>query len=101
LAAVAYFLLTGTPVFRGATPWEICLMHASQPPEPPSLRIERPISHDFEMVLMRCLAKDRSERPANAAELLNLLAACTISDRWTQDDAARWWATHPTPANTD
>jgi hypothetical protein len=53
------------------------------------------------MVLMRCLAKDRSERPANAAELLNLLAACTISDRWTQDDAARWWATHPTPANTD
>jgi serine/threonine protein kinase len=94
LAAVAYFLLTGTPVFRGATPWEICLMHASQPPEPPSVRSGRSISTDFENLLMRCLAKDRSERPASASDFLNQLAGCSIPEQWTAGQAAEWWTSH-------
>ena len=36
VGAVAYFLLTGSPVFSGATVMEICMKHAKEAPEPPS-----------------------------------------------------------------
>ncbi len=39
VGAVAYFLLTGTPVFDGATLMEICLKHTNEPPQPPSARL--------------------------------------------------------------
>ena len=36
LGAVAYYLLTGTPVFTGTTVMEICMKHVREAPEPPS-----------------------------------------------------------------
>ena len=44
LGAVGYFLLTGTPVFRGATIAEVCGQHLRAQPEPPSQRLGRPIT---------------------------------------------------------
>src|SRR6185369_10951333 len=43
LGAVAYFLLTGTPVFSGVTPLEICMRHMHDAPEPPSARLDAPV----------------------------------------------------------
>jgi hypothetical protein len=92
LGAVAYFLLTGTPVFVGSSATDICLMHVGATPQPPSARTRRPISPKLEALLLRCLAKSPADRPDNAAELLRLLDACPISGTWTPEDAARWWA---------
>ena len=92
IGAVGYFLLTGSPVFTGASVMEICLKHMRAVPEPPSDRIGRPISPDLEALLLRCLAKARSDRPADAGDLLHRLEGCAVEGRWTADDAASWWA---------
>ena len=95
LGAVGYFLLTGTPVFAGASVVEICLKHVREAPEPPSARAGRPLSPGLEALLLRCLAKAPAERPADAAALLAELDAVTVVGRWTEADAAAWWAAPP------
>ena len=71
---------------------EICMKHAKTPPEPPSLRSGKPVSGTLEALLMRCLAKAPSERPADAAALLRELEECTIAGNWNSAAAALWWA---------
>jgi serine/threonine protein kinase len=92
IGAVGYFLLTGSPVFRGSSAADICLMHVTAAPQPPSARAGRTVSTALEAILMRCLAKSRSDRPDDAAVLLRLLETCPVPGSWTAADAARWWA---------
>jgi serine/threonine-protein kinase len=90
LGGVAYFLLTGAPPFGGKSLVEICGHHLHTVPEPPSRR--RPVATDLERVVLRCLAKDPSERPASAAALAAELLACADAGLWTVPDAESWWA---------
>jgi hypothetical protein len=92
IGAVGYFLLTGGPVFTGSTVLEICMKHVQATPEPPSVRSGRPISPALEALVLRCLAKAREARPANASELLHELESCPLAGHWTRADAAAWWA---------
>jgi serine/threonine protein kinase len=92
IGAVGYFLLTGTPVFTGASIMEICMKHVKAPPEPPSVRLGKPVSPDLEALLLRCLAKAPSDRPSDAAHLLRELEKCVVEGSWTSADAAAWWA---------
>ncbi len=92
IGAVGYFLLTGSPVFNGATVMEICMKHVNAIPEPPSARCGRHVTPQLEALLLRCLAKSPSDRPADAGELLRELERCSVAGTWTADDAAAWWA---------
>jgi hypothetical protein len=92
LAAVGYFLLTGTTLFRGDSVMEICMKHTKTVPAPPSERLGRPISTDLEALLLRCFAKEPSDRPRDAAQMLRELDACELMGTWTAADAASWWA---------
>ncbi len=92
VGAVGYYLLTGSPVFSGESMVEICMKHVRAVPEPPSVRIGKPVSRDLEQLLLRCLAKSPSERPRDAAELATLLGGCVIEGTWTAEDAKAWWA---------
>ncbi len=92
LGAVAYFLLTGRPPFNDDRPMKVLISHASVPPTPPS-QFKSDLPGDVEDVVMRCLAKDPIDRYQDAGALSAALAACDSADRWTRDDAARWWAT--------
>jgi eukaryotic-like serine/threonine-protein kinase len=94
VGAVAYYLLTGAPVFQGATVVEICMQHVKAVPEPPSIRVGRPISPDLESLLLRCLAKSPPDRPDNAEALLHDLEACVVEGHWTAAGAAAWWTAH-------
>jgi len=98
LGAVAYWLLTGKPVFEGSSVVEVCSHHLTRAPASPSDRLGRPLPADVERVVLGCLAKDPSERPGNADELLEALRACDDSGRWTQERAREWWARRPIPA---
>jgi serine/threonine protein kinase len=100
VGAVAYYLLTGTPVFDGATVMQVCMKHTKESPEPPSARCGRPINASLEALILQCLAKSPSDRPANGAELRDASTACVLMQRWTQADANAWWARHPDPAAT-
>jgi hypothetical protein len=92
IGAVGYFLLTGSPVFRADSVMEICRKHLREAPEPPSARCGRPVSPGLETLLLDCLAKSRSERPSDAADLLRRLEVCAVPGRWTAAEASSWWA---------
>jgi len=94
LGCVAYYLLTGTLVFRSPSAISMALAHVQQPPDPPSKRAELPIPKSLERVVMLCLEKNREDRPQSAAELDALLEACADIPEWTQADANRWWTLH-------
>src|ERR1700751_3546507 len=68
VGVVLFELLTGQVPFTGDTPLEIAMKHLSEPPKPPSeLRPEVP--HDLDLVVLRALAKDPSDRYESAEEM--------------------------------
>jgi serine/threonine-protein kinase len=89
LGGVAYFMLTGAPVFEGATVVEICGHHLHTPPPPPSLRRGEPIPERLERLVLGCLAKLPEDRPVDVeAELARL----SIEHPWDAEQAAAWWS---------
>lgn len=91
VGAVGFFLLTGEPVFAGATIGEILLQHVRTEPQRPSLRLDEPVSNDLEAILMRCLEKNPSARPGSARELEEKLSRCSAANSWNRENAERWW----------
>ena len=93
LGCIAYFLLTGTLVFAHSNPMTMAIKHVQAQPDPPSSRTELPIPADLERIVMRCLEKKPSDRPATVRELAQMLQACSFPG-WTADDATTWWERH-------
>jgi serine/threonine-protein kinase len=77
LGAVGYFLLTGQHVFSGYTLIELFSKHLYEAPVAPSRRSTRAIPEALEAIVLACLAKSPSERPASAAALQAALLACS------------------------
>jgi serine/threonine protein kinase len=93
LGAVAYFLLTGNHVFDGSSVMEVCSHHVLSPPVPPSQRLGRELPARLEALVLACLAKPPSERPASAAAFAEQLAGCEL-EPWDNADARAWWESH-------
>ncbi len=91
---VAYWLLTGQPVFTAETPMGLLLQHAQTPPTAPSARTDLPIPRALDDLVLSCLAKDPANRPQSARELSLRLAEVEGASAWTQDRAREWWTTH-------
>jgi eukaryotic-like serine/threonine-protein kinase len=68
LGVILYELVTGKTPFEGNALPEVCLRVATQQPAPMrSLRIDAPAA--LELVILRCLEKDREKRYGNVARL--------------------------------
>jgi len=91
LGCVAYWLLTGRPVFQASSPLAVLLKHASEPP-PPMIGSITPIPPGLEALVLRCLAKKPADRPADALQLERELARMAREAPWTEEDAASWWS---------
>ncbi len=72
LGVVAYEMISGHPPFRGRTPQAIMAAHAREAPEPVSAR-RQDVPHELAKVVMKCLEKIPSDRPASAAEIVRVL----------------------------
>jgi len=94
LGCVAYYLLTGQPVFSGETPVATVLAHVQERPVPPSARSEIRVPSALDALILECLAKDPAARPATATLLGQRLAETTSADAWTPDAARAWWELH-------
>jgi eukaryotic-like serine/threonine-protein kinase len=94
LACVAYFMLTGQPVFSADTAVATALAHVKDEPIPPSVRSELAIPPALDAVILECLAKDPAQRPQSAAVLGERLAATVAKNAWTADAAHAWWELH-------
>ena len=94
VGALAYYLVTGTQAFSGSSVVDILGKHLNEAPEPPSKRTGRGLDRGLERLLLRCLEKDPSRRPADARELLAELEKVGTDERpWTQAEARAWWET--------
>lgn len=93
LGAVGYFLLTGHPPFERSSLLRMIMAHAKEPVLPPSTyRCDIPT--DLEQVILRCLAKEPSQRYGSALELRQALKQCRDAGAWSQTDAQDWWITY-------
>ncbi len=99
LGCVAYFLLTGAPVFEDKTPTAVVLAHVQKLPSPPSARSEMQVPASVDEIILRCLAKKPEDRPHSARELGDLLAKLPVSE-WGREDAADWWQTYLPASST-
>lgn len=99
LGCVAYWMLTGQPVFEGTSTFDVLMKHVQAVPVPPSARGGHPVPPALEAIVMSCLEKDPDKRPQSATELSLRLAACPVDRLWTNERARAWWnAHHPAAA---
>ena len=94
LGCVAYWMLTAKMVFDETSTMAMAIAHVSKEPEPPSDRVSQPIGFELEQAVMKCLRKDREERPRSAKALRDLLAGIIVEQPWSRERAADWWRDH-------
>jgi serine/threonine protein kinase len=91
LGCVAYYLLTGQLVFEAEKAFQMIARHLQSPPVPPSERTGRPVSPELERLILKCLAKNASDRPQSAAHLVEALDRIP-ADIWGEEEAKQWWS---------
>ena len=96
LGAVAYYLLTGQPVFTGRNVVQLLAAHAAEEVAPPST-VNDEVPRDLEQVVLRRLEKKASDRFPDATSLERALSACECSTDWTVEAAAAWWRDNAGP----
>ncbi|MFW6085460.1 MAG: serine/threonine-protein kinase, partial [Gemmatimonadota bacterium] len=101
LGCVGYWLLTGKPVFEGATPVAVLMGHVRDDPVPPSQRSELDVPAELDEVILECLAKRPEDRPDTAMELYEDLCCIPVAP-WNSTTALEWWSLHlPELVRTD
>ncbi|MCU0713174.1 MAG: protein kinase [Pirellula sp.] len=91
LGAVAYFLLSGRPIFSKSNVIELIAAHANDPV--PSLATIVPtISPKLEQIVLRCLKKFPEERYASTIDLYEDLMTTGLHENWDATKAKSWWS---------
>jgi serine/threonine-protein kinase len=102
LGCVAFWLLTGRPVFEEKTAMAAIIAHVQRQPIPPSTATEFDVPAALDHIILDCLAKNPEARPATADALSTRLAAISFARPWTEQSAFRWWdAYRPSSAPLD
>ena len=99
LGCVAYWLVTGKPVFPGSSPLDTIVKHVSAAPDPPSRHSPMQVSPEFDSLVLECLSKDPDQRPPTADALANRLRATSSGRGWSAAQARTWWETHAASAD--
>jgi hypothetical protein len=94
IGCVAYYLLTGQPVFEAGNPRELFSLHVQGTPIPPSQRTELPIPRELDALVLACLEKDPARRPQDASAVLEALDRCRTAQCWDNAAARTWWERH-------
>jgi serine/threonine-protein kinase len=94
LGCVAYWLITGHPVFEQKGSAALMLAHLNEIPIRPAERSSVPVPASLDRIIMMCLAKEQTLRPASAEILRRMLMSCDDVGSWSADDAEGWWRTN-------
>jgi serine/threonine-protein kinase len=90
IGCVAFYLLTGTPVFDG-NKMQVLVDHMHTVPPPPSARLGAALPAAVDAFVLDCLRKTPADRPPDARELLNRISADNLAGGWSNADAEAWW----------
>ena len=93
LGCVAYWMLTGRPVFTGE-PMAVMIHHARTPAPAISSAAGHPLPERLEQIVLGCLEKAPERRPPSAVELWRQLGELTLATPWTPERAESWWREH-------
>ena len=93
LGCVAYWMLTGRPLFTGE-PLSVMVHHARTAPKPPSAIADSPIPAQLEEIVLACLEKAPEKRPSSAHALWHQLGEVVFRTPWTPERAEQWWREH-------
>jgi eukaryotic-like serine/threonine-protein kinase len=94
LGCVAFWLLTGRPPFEAGDAMSMLMHHSNTTPLPPSTMSEESIPADVDALVLECLSKAPSLRPANADVLWERLTKLSVADKWEPRHARVWWELH-------
>jgi serine/threonine protein kinase len=97
LGCCGYWMLTGRPVFEGASLYDLISKHLNATPEPPSRHAPQPVPPELDALILQCLEKDPAHRPADARALERQLADIAQRIPWSDDQAEAWWSAHLVP----
>jgi len=94
LGCVAWWLLVGEEVYPRRSGDDAVHAHVSEPIPMLRDKVRGWIPRELEDVIVMCLAKRPTERPANARVLADALYAIAIPEEhaWSKAKAAAWWA---------
>lgn len=94
VAALGYFLLTGTTLFKGNV-LELLDYQVNRRPEPMANRTACPISAEVEDIIMQALEKDPNRRHQSALDMIQELNNCHVLNPWTVEHSRNWWLSDP------
>ena len=90
LGGVAYYLLTGQPPFTSKNVLELLAAHQNLEVASPS-RLNAAVPADLDQIILKCMAKNPSERFQDADEMRSALEQCSCANEWGPREAAGWW----------
>jgi serine/threonine-protein kinase len=92
LGAVAFYMLTGRELFQGADDLELANRVLNDEVPRPGTVAAQAIPVELDLLVAACLEKRREDRPQRVTDLMEAFDAVAVMFRWTQRDAADWWA---------
>ena len=93
LGCVAFWLLTGKTVFDAPNLMALLMQHATKTPDAPST-YDATIPPEMDALVLQCLAKKPEDRPRDAMELREKVAAIPLHEPWSETLAFAWWDEH-------
>jgi serine/threonine-protein kinase len=92
--AVGYYLLTGRALYEHTTDAELAQQIRYSLAPPPSALAPQPLPRELDELIVKCLAKERGERPQSVVGLLLVLDKLATSLPWNSAAAESWWREH-------
>jgi serine/threonine-protein kinase len=99
LACVAWFLLTGGPIFKASSIVKLLMKHIQKEP-PPLSSMVKDVPAALEAALAHCLAKNPDERMASADDFARALEELDTTS-WNVERAKSWWDEHGNDVGAD
>jgi serine/threonine protein kinase/basic membrane lipoprotein Med (substrate-binding protein (PBP1-ABC) superfamily)/DNA-binding beta-propeller fold protein YncE/transcriptional regulator with XRE-family HTH domain len=87
LGAVLYHMVTGRPPLEGSDPLAVALKQVREEPAPPST-IDPSLPEDWDMVILKALAKDPADRFQSAKEMGEAIAGLSLTEPPTAEDTS-------------
>ena len=98
VGGVAFYLLTGRPIFESGATLKVLLSHLHENAVAPStvrrMGIGPSISAGLDAIVLKCLEKSPSERFQTARDLYDALNSLPESNEWNGRLAEQWWTSN-------